>query len=116
MLQIITGKFFGSPERHVREQRGVLYSNYRWIGPIDTCVGKFGPIDFAAPQTTFLFSFTNQIEKRENDALITVVGQEEILDQFRLLAVFGLKAVFAKERVWVQQQCRSVNEWHDAPA
>lgn len=107
MLQIITGKFFKSAERHVREERGVLYSNFSWVTSIETRAGKFDPIDFRALQTTYIFSFTNQLEKRDNDVLVSV-GRAEIVDQFRVIAGFGLKAIFSNERTWVEQLCRPV--------
>jgi hypothetical protein len=32
MLQIISGKFFESAERHTRNAKGITYSNYSWVG------------------------------------------------------------------------------------
>jgi hypothetical protein len=44
MLQIITGKFFKSKDWQVYEGKGVLYSNYRWFLPFETCIGRFEPL------------------------------------------------------------------------
>jgi AcrR family transcriptional regulator len=107
MLQIITGKFFKSDDRHVSDQKGVLYSNYRWYLPIETCVGGLESLGTRAALTTYLYSFTNQIEKQPGNFSIVSVGNGEIIQQFRLLCAFGLRATFAEDRSWVAHLCRS---------
>ena len=100
MLQIITGKFFKAEERHISEGKGVLHSNYRWYLPIDTCVGKLEPLGTRAALTTYLYTFTNQIEKQRGNFSIVRTGDGEIIEQFRLLCAFGLRATFAEDRSW----------------
>ena len=107
MLQIITGKFFKAEERHISEGKGVLHSNYRWYLPIDTCVGKLEPLGTRAALTTYLYTFTNQIEKQRGNFSIVRTGDGEIIEQFRLLCAFGLRATFAEDRSWVAHFCRS---------
>lgn len=107
MLQVITGKFFQSEERHTSEEKAVLYSNYRWFAPIETCVGRLEPLDRRGALTTYLFSFLNQLEKEKGNFSVVSIGNGEIIEQFRLLCVFGLKAVFAEDRSWAAHLCRS---------
>jgi len=107
MLQIITGKFFKSDDRHVSDQKGVLHSNYHWYLPVETCVGSLEPLGSRAALTTYLYTFKNQIEKQHGNFSIVRVGDGEIIAQFRLLCAFGLRATFAEDRSWVAHLCRS---------
>ncbi len=107
VLQIITGKFFKSEERHISDGRGVLYSNYRWYLPIETCIGRLEPLGTRACPTAYLFSFKNQIEKEKGNFSIVRTGDGEIIEQFRLLCSFGLRASFAEDRSWVTHLCRT---------
>lgn len=44
MLQIISGKFFKSENRHVFDGKGITYSNYAWFNPVQTCVATIEPV------------------------------------------------------------------------
>jgi hypothetical protein len=105
MLQIVTGKFFKREERYKTPRKAVLFSNYAWIKPIQTCIGTLEPVD-SGSITTWIFSYVNQMEKEEGNFSIVSVGDEEIVEQFRLLAVFGLRAYFAPQRHEVEHYCR----------
>ncbi len=105
MLQIITGKFFKKEERYKRPRRAVLFSNYDWIGPIETCIGTLEPVD-GGSIATWVFSYVNQMEKERGNFSIVRVGDEEVVEQFRLLLVFGLGAYFASQRREVEHCCR----------
>lgn len=106
MLQIITGKFFKTDDRHLSEGKGVLHSNYRWFLPIETSVGHLEPLDTRSAFTTYLYAYTNQLEKRQSNFELVRVGDGKIIEQFRLLCVFGLRAMFAEDRSWVAHLCR----------
>ncbi|WP_395753859.1 hypothetical protein [Prosthecobacter sp.] len=106
MLQIITGKFFKSGERHLSEGKAVLYSNYRWVLPITTCVGRLEPLDTRSAVTSYLFTYTNQLEKQEGPFNLVRVGDGEIIDHFRLLCEFGLRSSFEEDRSLVAHRCR----------
>lgn len=63
MLQIISGKFFKSADRYVDEAKGITYSNYSWIAPIETCVATLEPVDTYRSVSSYVISYVNQIEK-----------------------------------------------------
>jgi hypothetical protein len=103
MLQIISGKFFKSDDRHVHKGKGILYSNYSWIGPIETCVATLEPVDSYREVSSYVLQYSNQIEK---GMALVQTGNAEILYQFQLLATFGLRAYFSPFRDEVAQICR----------
>lgn len=107
MLQIITGKFFKSDDRHRSEQKAVFYSNYRHYSPMETCVGRLEPLNPRSTVTRYLFTYTNQIEKQKGNFSIVRIGDPEIIEQFRLLCSFGLRATFAEDRSWLTHLCRT---------
>jgi|WetSurMetagenome_2_1015567.scaffolds.fasta_scaffold31305_2 hypothetical protein len=112
MLQIISGKFFKSENRHSFNGKGILYSNYSWIAPIETCVATLEPVDNYREVSSHVLSYVNQIEKNGPDNRaggIVRVGDAEILDQFQLLATFGLRAYFSPFRDEVSQICRKTS-------
>jgi hypothetical protein len=103
MLQIISGKFFKSDNRHVFKGKGILYSNFSWVGPIETCVATLEPVDSYREVSSYVLLYNNQIEK---DGALVRIGDAGILDQFQLLATFGLRAYFSPFRDEVSQICR----------
>lgn len=107
MLQIITGKFFRSDERHVSIRNGVLHTNYRWYLPIETLAGSLEALNAGSSLTTCIYNYTNQIEKSGGNFEIVRVGDGEIIEQFRLLCSFGFRATFSEDRSWVAHLCRS---------
>lgn len=106
MLQIISGKFFTSDDRERHPGKGITYSNYSWIGPITTSIASIEPVYFSSSNVTpYVISYLNQIEK---DGLLIRVGDPEIVHQFQLLCIFGLRAYFNVDRDKVDVNCREV--------
>lgn len=109
MLQIISGKFFKTGDRHIFDGKGITYSNYTWFKPIKTCVATLEPVDTYAPVSSYVISYINQIEKDKDGRPETVrVGDAEIRRQFELLCIFGLKAYFDNKRIDVETNCRNI--------
>lgn len=107
MLQIISGKFFESDSIHESDCKGILYSNFYWILPIETCIGTLEPVDIFnnLSISPYVINYKNQIEKDPNDTLIRT-GDSEIINQFKLLCIFGLKSFFDVDRSYVELLCR----------
>ena len=105
MLQIISGKFFKSDNRYVYEAKGITYSNYSWIEPIRTCIATLEPVDTYRSVSSYVISYINQIEKEKAGVLLRT-GDSEIVQQFQLLCMFGLKAFFDSDRNNVEINCR----------
>ncbi|GAH71286.1 unnamed protein product, partial [marine sediment metagenome] len=108
MLQIISGKFFKTEDRHKFDGKGITYSNYSWIKPIKTCVATLEPVDYFSPVTSYVISYIYQIEK-DHSGLVRV-GDAEIIRQFELLASFALKAYFSENKVDVDCKCRYIRK------
>ena len=65
---IISGKFFTSTERHISEGKGIIYANYCWLAPIETCVATLEPVGSpSAAVSPYIISYRNQIEKEEDE-------------------------------------------------
>lgn len=105
MLQIISGKFFKSDNRYIHQGKGITYSNYSWIQPIKTCIATLEPVDTYRPVSSYVINYINQIEKEEGSRLVRI-GDSEIVQQFQLLCMFGLKAFFDIDRSNVEINCR----------
>jgi len=105
MLQIISGKFFKSDNRYIHEAKGIAYSNYSWVEPIKTCVATLEPVDTYRSVSSYVISYINQIEKEKAGVLVRT-GDSEIVQQFQLLCMFGLKAFFDIDRNNVEINCR----------
>jgi len=107
MLQIISGKFFKSDDRHIHNAKGITYSNYSWVQPIKTCVATLEPVDIYMPVSSYVINYVNQIEKEKIQGFSLVqIGDAEIVQQFQLLCIFGLKAFFDTDRSYVEINCR----------
>lgn len=107
MLQIISGKFYG--ERHIYEHqgRGILYSNFSWLGAIKTDVASLEPADLRGEVKGYVISYVNRIEEAEGGGFRLIrTGDPEILQQLKLLCSFGLNAYFDHEKSKVQLNCR----------
>src|SRR5262245_39963293 len=107
MLQIISGKFFERPERYRHEGKGILFSNYAWVRPIKTVIGTLEPVDSYRAVSSYVFSYVNQIEKEEGPGSLVRVGDPEIVRQFQLLCILGLRAYFADDRASILTNCRT---------
>ncbi len=109
MLQIISGKFFreGS-ERFSHDTKGILYSNYSYFQSIDTCIAKLEPVLTSYQGVTpYVISYVNQIEYEElRPGTVVRVGDTEIVQQFQLLCIFGLRGFFDIEKSHVEINCR----------
>ncbi|WP_410511753.1 hypothetical protein PaeBR_17010 [Paenibacillus sp. BR2-3] len=108
MLQIISGKFYKTNSIEAHEGLGVLYSNLRLHQPLKTCIGTLTPIDTHGVVSSYVFSYTNQLEvEYSGGATLVRTGDPEIIHQFKLLCYFGLKAFFSTEKNDVILNCRS---------
>lgn len=105
MLQIISGKFFTSDDRHRFDALGILYSNVACWRPIVTPVATLHPVDPHGSVARYVVTYINQIEKEPASPLVRG-GDTEIIEQFRLLLMFGLRGFFASERLEVEHACR----------
>ncbi len=112
ILQIISGKFFSSDNRKRHHGKGITYSNYSWIAPITTCVATIEPVVLSSSNVTpYVISYLNQIESLSDTPLageIVRVGDPEIIHQFQLLCLFGLRAYFDIDRDRVAVNCREI--------
>lgn len=108
MLQIVSGRFFGSGPIEEMESDAILYSNLTWILPIRTKVMELRPADLwhSAGLASYVLRYTNRHERRPGDALV-LAAADEAVDQFRLLASFWFKAFFHPDRTHVEILCRS---------
>lgn len=108
MLQIISGKFFESDDRFAHDGKGILFSNYSWVQPIETCVATLEPVDTYASVSSYVVSYCNQIEKEKPPAknVLVRVGDSEIVEQFMIVCSFFLNAFFHQDRSVVATACR----------
>jgi hypothetical protein len=108
MLQIISGKFFQSEDRYRYDGKGILFGNYQWYGPIETCVATLEPVDIIGSVISYVVSYVNQIEKpgKGGPATLLRAGDAEIVEQFRLLSILGLQSYFHQDRESVAIACR----------
>jgi len=107
MLQIISGKFFNKDDPlYIHDGKGILYSNYSWVGPIKTCIAALEPVETYRSIPSYVISYKNQIKKEEGPGSIIRVGDPEIVHQFQLICIFGLKAFFDVDRNNVEINCR----------
>ena len=109
MLQIMSGKFFQGADRFTSPGKGILYSNFSWVRPIETCVGTLEPVDRYTTAPGYVFSYVNQMEKRGEPKAgdLATTGDREIVSDFSLLAMFALNASFDVERSTVLFNCRA---------
>src|ERR1017187_7257897 len=108
MLQIISGRFFGSGPIEEMESDAILYSNLSWIFPIRTNVMEIRPADFWRSHglSSYVVRYTNRHERRPSDGMV-LAGADEVVDQFRLLTSFWFKAFFHPDHAHVELLCRS---------
>jgi hypothetical protein len=108
MLQILSGRFFGTGPIEEMESDSILYSNLAWSFPICTKVMELRPADLwhSAGLASYVVRYTNRYERRPDDALV-LAAADEAVDQFRLLASFWFKAFFHPDRNHVEILCRS---------
>ncbi len=104
MLQVTSGKFYKTDELRSYEGIGISYSNFNWIIPIKTCVATLQPVETNYSSiTSYIIKYTNQIE---NKGAIGGLLDSEIIEQFQLLCIFGLKSFFNSDKSIVEQYCR----------
>ncbi len=110
MLQVISGKFFSSTDLNEYEGKAVLFSNYHWIGKIDTCVGSIEPVfDPQSHIAIYILQYLNRIEKAQSPAVVRI-GDSTITNQFRLLCTFWFNAYFNTEKSIVDQYCQNSSD------
>lgn len=103
MLQISTGKFFEKDDLYVNDGKGILYSNYSWRDPINTCVGKIEPVDNHGNISAYVFCYTNRMEK---GSILVRTGDHEIIEQFKLIFSFFFQCFADPDRNAVEMNCR----------
>ncbi|AFZ58045.1 hypothetical protein H6G54_16035 [Anabaena cylindrica FACHB-243] len=108
MLQVISGKFFTKPNRFTHDAKAVTYSNFSYSQPIKTCIATLEPADiFHESAVPYIINYTNQIEYDEiRPGVISRIGDPEIVQQFQLLCIFGLRAFFHTDKRNVEINCR----------
>lgn len=102
MLQIITGKFFHSEERYKYDCYYPIYSNYSWVDDIDCSIAILSPTSL--DRSDYVLRYQNQIE-RTPDSVIVRIGDEEIVNQFKDICIFGLQAMFDTEKGNIDRLC-----------
>lgn len=110
MLQIASGRFFNATDMYEHAGTGILYSNFSWVGEIETCAATLVPADAMSGTmtTSWVVRYTNRMEKGDpHPGMIVRIGDAELLEQFRLLCVLGLQAFFHAERDVVIHSCRT---------
>jgi len=110
MLQVISGKFYKNPDRFSTPAKGITFSNYHTVAPIVTCVATLEPVNTHSTATSaYVINYTNVIEKPDSNrhAVMVRIGDEQIVRQFELLCIFGLKAFFDGDRNAVETDCRA---------
>jgi hypothetical protein len=113
MLQIITGKFYKMTARHENPGKGILFSNFRSSYPIETVVGKLESVADSGSNGGLIFSYLHQLEVGPDPYFSIVRGggeDAELIEQFRLLAIFGLRAWFSHDQSRVEHLCRSTRK------
>lgn len=105
MLQIISGKFFNGLEKHECIAKGILYSNCTWYGPINTAIGTLESVEGSGDISGFVFTYKNQIEKK---GPLVRCGDEEIVEQMKVICAFGLKSYFSEYREQVIRVCSPI--------
>jgi len=106
VLQIASGKFFGDGERWEFEAKGILYSNMRWVGPIETRAGTLEPVDTAGSEAfSYVLSYVNRMEKDAAGPVVRV-GDEEIVEQFGWLGMVWFGASFDGDKQGIVVNCR----------
>ena len=108
MLQIISGKFFTKKTRYKHPGKGVFFGNYNWYWPVETCVATLDMTDVIGSVVPCVVSYLNQIEKSDHQGAGTLIrtGDWEIVEQFRLICIVGLRAMFHNRRDVVAMLCR----------
>jgi hypothetical protein len=110
VLQIISGKFFGQNERIVLEGRGVLYSNFHWYPDVELEIGKLRAVNQAGFPYSYVFEYKNQLEKDTSSTIgfqLVRTGDSVIIEQFKYLSFFGLRAYFSNDKNDVLLHCDS---------
>lgn len=106
MLQIATGRFFGSGKVNSQEFDAVLYSNFSWIQPIAAAVAELRPADSRGTRiSSFVLRYTARYQPYPGDILIMPSG-DQAAEQFRLLAGLWFEAFFHPDRYHVEMLCR----------
>ena len=113
MLQIISGKFFESDQLNTQDCDAILFSNYSWIGPIDTGNMQLRPVDtYSSSVAAYTVRYTSRYEREvlvegeKRQAVLVHPHHRPAVDQFRLLCCFYFRAFFHEDRQYVESQCR----------
>lgn len=71
---------------------------------IETKIVKIEPVEVYGPISSYVISYINELEQESEfkGFSLVKVGDHEIIQQFKLLASFGLQAYFDNDRSTVQ--------------
>ncbi|MCJ2163565.1 MULTISPECIES: hypothetical protein [unclassified Pseudodesulfovibrio] len=108
MLQIISGKFYTNDDRYKHDGKGILFSNYSCVGPIETCIATLEPVGTYGSSSSYVVSYINQLEKHSPPQAGTLVrtGDSEIVEQFMYLCNLYFRSFFHKDKATVWMHCR----------
>lgn len=99
MLQINTGKLFSRGVGRTNALSGVLYTNARlgWNSRLETLAGALKNVGADHQDTACLFEIEERIEAPVNEPGVLVShGVGPFLDDFAIVATFGLGAIFSR--------------------
>lgn len=106
MLQVSTGKFYDTDDLHVTEHRGILYTNYRQHGSIETVVGTLLPSDPGREISCSVCETVERLPRRRpdgEDAILVSVGSEQLLQDFSAVTSFSLNLTISPKRGLVKR-------------
>lgn len=108
MLQIISGKFFGTGEIIHNECNGILYSNasFHAIQPIDYGNIKINTVDWNPGYPCYVFSYDNCIERTPKTSILVKIGDNVVIEQLKYILSFSMDAIFDESELKVEELCR----------
>lgn len=109
MLQIVSGKFYKFKKKNIitTDAKGIAFSNFSWVSPIETCIMKLEPAKNYTSISSWVLSYQNKIEIDENSSTqIIQMGNSKIIKQFLDLCIVGFNAFFNVDRNVVEINCR----------
>lgn len=108
MLQIISGKFFGTGEIIHNECNGILYSNasFHAMQPIEYGNIKINTVDWNPGYPCYVFSYDNCIERTPKTSILVKIGDNVVIEQLKYILSFSMDAIFDESELKVEDLCR----------
>lgn len=108
MLQIISGKFFGTGEIIHNECNGILYSNasFHAMKPIEYGNIKINTVDWNPGYPCYVFSYDNCIERTPKTSILVKIGDNVVIEQLKYILSFSMDAIFDESELKVEELCR----------